>query len=733
MKKILLIISVVIFSVYLMLYISPYFIKNYFNKHSEELIGRKAFLEKLSFNPFNGKVHSENFTVYEQEDSTQFSGFASLDININFLKMVTGNFQFEEVALDSPYVHVVNRTGNFNFDDLLVSENSEEEGEGESTIAFEILNFRMDKGIVTYYETEIDHEVVMDDLSLELPRFAYNSESANMDIKLVINKTGQLTVKNDYYPSQNKLDARLSLRGLKLDIIKPYLSDYMVSEDFEGVSGGDVRIIGSFAEETNVNIDGKAWVTQLTVKDTAQSPVFEADSIMVSLKNIDVFKERYEVGRVYAENFKMRFDMLDSTNNMMVMFAPMLEEGETESASNDTVPKQVNETEYYYSIDTFLVVNSSMKYRDYALDEYFEYNITEIAALADNIRSDSQEAKLSSTGVLNVQGNYNANLIFDPNKPLDFSLDFVVKGFQMEDLSPFSMTYAGHPIFEGNLVYSGKTTVKDGIMDSENKITVYDLEVGKRVSKNVLYVLPLKFGVFLLKDKNGVVNLDLPMEGNLYDPQFKVWPIVWQIIKQNLDKVVSAPGKLLANVFGMKEEDINYVGFEPLDSLVMEEQQKSLDNLIVLMDKKPGLLVELSYYEPDQIESMNLAMYKAKNKYLSEQLGINMEGNIKADERIADNDIHFINYMKGRLLLNNPELDSAQLVQSPDSLALEMIGMENVLPQAKLLGTARRENIIHYISTKDSTKTNKFSFVELEEIPKFPIDKSGFVVTFDVE
>lgn len=730
MKKILVISLVSIVSIYFLLYISPYFIRNHFNKNAEEYIGRKAFMKDLSFNPFTGGITSTQMTVFEKEDSSAFVGYGNLYANIHFLKLVTGKIQFEEVRLDSPFVHMIYDSGVFNFDDLIPSEDSVQSSEEESDIQFEILNFQMTKGLATYFDKGLDHEVDMKDLSLTLPRFAYDSEQANMDIKLIVNETGQLAIKNDYYPNEDRFESLISVRGLNLDIIEPYLGDYVVAEDFEGHSGGYVKISGTFGEVTQLNVSGNAWATQLILKDTAAMPVFQADSVLVSLNDINVFEEKYELGRVFADGLKMRFDMFDSTNNMMVLFDPLLEseDGSSNDVSTDTVPTEVS---YFYSIDTFLIVNSEIKYRDYALDEYFEYNISSITALADNIRSDSSQAKMSSSGVLNVKGNYNANLLFNPQVPLDFSLDFEVKGFQMEDLSPFSLTYAGHPIFEGNLVYSGKTTVKDGIMDSNNKITVYELEVGDRVSKNVLYVLPLKFGVFLLKDKDGVVNLDLAMGGNLYDPEFEVWPLVWQIIKQNLDKVVAAPGKLLANMFGMKEEEIQYIAFEPLDSLAGEEQTHSLDVLLELMNKKPGLSVELAYFEPDQIESSHFAVKEAKTKYIHDKL--KLENGDDDMDIVDDDDIHFANFIKEQLLLLNPEMDSTALNMPTDSLAIKLIGMENVLPMAMQLEDIRKNQIEEYLNSIDSTMVHNFSFVELEDLPDFPVEKSGFVIGFGVE
>lgn len=733
MKKVLLIFGGLIILVYVLLATSPIIIKKYFNAHSEELIGRKAGIESLTFNPFQGRLRVENFTVYEKEDSTEFSGFGSLDADIYFLKLLTGAVEFEHIYLDSPYVHTIKDYDTFNFSDLIPEseEDSLASEEEESEFAFEIYDFVLSKGLVTYYDKEMDHMVEMEDLSLALPHFGYDSESADMEVELMLNQTGKLKLENNYFPKTNKLIAHVSMEGIDLDLIEPYLKPYLNFTEFSGHAGGNINITGDFSDLPELLLDGQVWAADLSLLDSAAIPAMKADSIYASLAKIDVLKQSYQVSRVLADGIHIRFDMLDSTNSMIAMFQPLLEEEDSAAVVTDSVQSIADQSDLFYSLDTFMIINSSVLYRDYTFEDYFEYNISAITATSEKIRSDSELAVISSTGLLNEKGKYNANVSVNPQNPLDFSIDFAVKGFQMGDLSPFSLMYAGHPIFEGELIYSGKTTVLDGKMESQNKFTINNLEVGDRVSKNVLYALPLKFGVFLMKDKNGVVNLDVPVEGSLYDPQFAVWPIVWQVVKQNLDKVVSAPGKLLASVFGVKEKDIQYIEFQPLDTLVGASQEKSVQQLIELMQKKSGLTVDLEYYVPDNIEVKALAMREAKVKYMKAQL--NKELSSSQVPEIADNDVHFISYMKSTLAIQQPSLDSASLEVGSDSLAMLLVDQQHLLSQALSIEETRTQELTQAFAEKDSALASSVHVKKLEEIPEFPVTSSGFVVKFGVK
>jgi len=66
--------------------------------------------------------------------------------------------------------------------------------------------------------------------------------------------------------------------------------------------------------------------------------------------------------------------------------------------------------------------------------------------------------------------------------------------------------------------------------------------------------LPVKFATSLLKDRNGVISLDVPVGGTLDDPTFRIGPIVWQVIKNIIVKAVTAPFALLGSLFEGAEE-----------------------------------------------------------------------------------------------------------------------------------------------------------------------------------
>jgi len=65
-----------------------------------------------------------------------------------------------------------------------------------------------------------------------------------------------------------------------------------------------------------------------------------------------------------------------------------------------------------------------------------------------------------------------------------------------------------------------------------------------------------------LADRNGVIDLDLPISGSLNDPEFRLAPVIFKIIGNLIMKAVTSPFALLANALG-GSSDLSAVAFAP--------------------------------------------------------------------------------------------------------------------------------------------------------------------------
>jgi len=199
---------------------------------------------------------------------------------------------------------------------------------------------------------------------------------------------------------------------------------------------------------------------------------------------------------------------------------------------------------------------------------------------------------------------------------MNTTLDFSIDKFLLSDINMYSHHYTGHTILNGDMYYHSNSVITNGNIVSNNKLLVKKASL--KNSKGGLYSLPLKFALFLLKDKNGDVNLDIPVRGDLNNPSLNVTKIVWSTFKNLIVKAVTRPGKLLASLVGGNPKDIEEVKFNYLDTIPSDKNKKQLNKLLKLEQKKEGLKINMIYYVDLQLQKDAIAKNEAGKLYYKE-------------------------------------------------------------------------------------------------------------------
>jgi hypothetical protein len=208
--------------------------------------------------------------------------------------------------------------------------------------------------------------------------------------------------------------------------------------------------------------------------------------------------------------------------------------------------------------------------------------------------------------LLNERGRLVAETSFDPLSPANFTLDYTITDFQLEDLNIYSRYYMGFPILYGEMFYRGYTEVRNKELLSDNHLIMDHVELGEK--SGGLHDLPLKFALYILKDRNDVIDLDIPVRGRTDDPQVSVGQIVWNTLKNLIVRTAMAPYDFLSDLLGVDPEDIEAIEFQYQDTVLTEGIQKQLDLLVELEQIKPSMEIELIYFNDTDKEAEEVIM-----------------------------------------------------------------------------------------------------------------------------
>jgi hypothetical protein len=164
----------------------------------------------------------------------------------------------------------------------------------------------------------------------------------------------------------------------------------------------------------------------------------------------------------------------------------------------------------------------------------------------------------------------------------------------LADLNIYSRFYTGIPVIFGDMFYKSETVIREGKLTSENRLVMTNVQLGRK--GRGIYDLPIKLALFILKDRNGIINLDIPVRGDLNDPKIRLGKIIWNTFKNLMIKVATAPFDALAGQLGADPKDLEEIAFDYGDSLLTPMRVRQLDLLLELERTKPGLGIELQYF-----------------------------------------------------------------------------------------------------------------------------------------
>lgn len=168
-----------------------------------------------------------------------------------------------------------------------------------------------------------------------------------------------------------------------------------------------------------------------------------------------------------------------------------------------------------------------------------------------------------------------------------------VKGVDMTPFSPYAAKYAGYGIEKGKLSLFVTYKITNQQLQADNRLFLDQLTFSEEAvgegSK-----LPVKLALALLKNRNGEVDINLPISGSLDDPQFSLGGIIGKVILNIFVKVVTSPFALIGSIFGgSSSEELASMEFEPGRTTLNAAGKTKLENIAKVLTERPALKLEV--------------------------------------------------------------------------------------------------------------------------------------------
>ncbi|GEM_PF-5261317 len=245
-------------------------------------------------------------------------------------------------------------------------------------------------------------------------------------------------------------------------------------------------------------------------------------------------------------------------------------------------------------VQEILMKHGIIEFRDLSVSPHFYTTLTDVTCKISGLNSIKERpatvdvsANLPGSGIITLNGKVNP---FSKDIYADLTLD--LRGFGLSKLTPYAGKYLGYTISKGQATVRMDLNLKQRQVEVADRIVVDQLSFGQDVKSEDATGLPVKLAVALLQDRNGRIDLKIPVKGSLDDPQFSILGTIFNVITNLIAKAATSPFSLLTAAFGASE-DINIIPFEPGSSNLTEEAIKRLDTLAEILKERPALNIEL--------------------------------------------------------------------------------------------------------------------------------------------
>ncbi len=414
-----------------------------------------------------------------------------------------------------------------------------------------------------------------------------------LDADIGVNGSGRLGMKGTIALAPLHASLALDASRLNLTALQPYVEQATAMT----LHSGELSLQGnlSYTERDDSRLP-VAFKGNVQISDLRTTDQFIRQDFVrwkqLSIDGIDLSERRLDIQRIVARQPYARVVISQdrSLNVAKVLRLEDSDEASTEATANSQRASAQSESTLPTRIRSVQFIDGSARFADYSIQPSFATGILGLSGGVTGLSSDPKsrakvklQGKVDRYAPVEIAGEVN---LLAAAKFSDIGMSF--RNMELTTFNPYSGKFAGYNISKGKLSTDLHYKVEDRKLDATHHIVLDNLEFGEKTDSKDAAPIPLKLAVAILKDRQGIIDLDLPVSGTLDDPSFKLGPIVWKAFLGLLNKVVTAPFAALGALFG-GGEDLAFVEFAPGSATLDATQATKLNTLSKALVERPQL------------------------------------------------------------------------------------------------------------------------------------------------
>lgn len=651
-------------------------------------------------NPLNATVGLGALQLNRLRDASIIGGFEGLEVKGLMLEREAKRASIQNIGIERMRVTLKRlKNGSIDLQKLIFAPVKEDQNTQEAPWSYAIGEIAFKNGGVNFTdEVPVRNVGVnMEELQLKLngvssdPKAAIGIESsAKINQKTTIKLHAQLI--REAFRSTGVFE----LNHFTLPLIDPYLQPSTNA----ALRRGDLTLKAEYVyTPSKTSVQGRIALSDWVVEDRRDN------SVLLGWNRIGVTPFVY----AYPDN-RLKINQLSVdglyTNALIDRNKVLNYSTLSKSQKGESNATQKNPHPFGIDVVKLAIVNSSATFSDLSLPLPFKTYIHDLKGEVLGISTTKDvNTFVRLKGGVDQYGSAKIDGKLNTKAPKSFTeMQVVFENLELKQYTPYSLQFLGYKIANGKLFLDLGYKINDGKLDGKNQVVIKQIELGEEKAGGSLW--PMRLVVALLEDGEGIIDIDLPVQGDVNSPDFKYGKVVWQVIGNLLTKAVTSPFKLLGSLMGLSADDesLSSVSFEPGEADLLPPVREQLDKLAVVLAKRPKLSLKIHGGWADKEDDRALRIQKLI------QTVIRTDPKVKADsvdamslemlEKTAKKSMETSEVKVMRAQMEEKYTQEAEFVRHyTEALVERLIALQVIAPpELDALATARSNAIAHYLS-----------------------------------
>lgn len=425
--------------------------------------------------------------------------------------------------------------------------------------------------------------------------------------------------------------ARLDISAdrLPLALLARYLPDLGPVMLRSGTLAADGQLQ---VDEAGPRFDGQAKLSRLELWDT------ERREVPLSLRTLRIddlaaSSRRVSASKIWINRPTLRLVITENRQSNLARYGPPAQAPAPAAEKAPVDPPEDPSPAMAFAVDTVRISRGTLRLEDHSLEPHFAVSVQQLRGDVDGLSSAARApGRVSLSGRVDDYAPASVTGSFSLGTPLQAQFRVSLSGVEMATFAPYVTRFAGYRIERGTLDVDLDYTVDGPRIEGANRIVLDRLELGERVDSPEALDLPLTLALSVLKDSAGVIDVDLPVRGDLTNPQFDYGALIGKALRQLVVKAATAPFTFLARLVGGDSADLRTVAFPPGAATLAQVQRSQLQQLAQALIARPRLTLDIRP-QVDQADRRALAQ-QALQQALAEA-GVDADDDEEPTERLA--------------------------------------------------------------------------------------------------